>query len=108
MTKASNVFAVQVKVGINSEYSALVGWDRLWATQGEADAYRERAARNDGWTARVVSLTLDEAAAYGWIQGLRNDARYYDLCRTYGDTSDEVYSYLRACIASQNADANHT
>ena len=34
------------------------------------------------------------------IPGLRNDARYWDLRRTYGDYSREVLLHLRACAAA--------
>lgn len=32
---------------------------------------------------------------------LGNDARYWDLRRTYGDYSKEVLGHLRACVACQ-------
>jgi len=41
------------------------------------------------------------------LTGLSNDARYWDLRRTYGDYSDEVLSHLRACETVQARDANH-
>lgn len=37
---------------------------------------------------------------------LKNDARYWDLCRTYGDYSDEVLRYLEICDRSVRAGKN--
>jgi len=34
------------------------------------------------------------------LQGLKNDARYWDLCRQYGDHSPQVYLHLKACAAT--------
>jgi hypothetical protein len=42
------------------------------------------------------------------LDGLTNDARYHDLCRTYGDYSREVLSHLESCSEVQSRDANHT
>lgn len=42
------------------------------------------------------------------LDGLTNDARYWDLRRTYGDYSPEVLRYLRACAAVQRRGENHT
>jgi len=39
------------------------------------------------------------------LDGLGNDARYWDLCRTYGDYSREVYAHLRACAEYQHTAA---
>lgn len=36
---------------------------------------------------------------------LRNDARYYDLCRTYGDYSLEVLRHLQSVVDWQRG--NH-
>lgn len=35
------------------------------------------------------------------LEGLANDARYWDLRRTYGDHSPEVLSHLEACAEFQ-------
>ncbi len=35
------------------------------------------------------------------IPGLNNDARYWDLRRTYGDYSREVLAHLEACLNYQ-------
>ena len=43
-----------------------------------------------------------------WLTGLGNDARYWDLRRTYGDYSIEVLRHLRACAAVQRRGENHT
>jgi len=40
------------------------------------------------------------------LNGLGNDARYWDLCRTYGDYSREVYAHLRACAEYQHTAAS--
>lgn len=37
------------------------------------------------------------------LDGLKNDARYWDLRRTYGDNSVEVLRYLTECARWQNA-----
>lgn len=42
------------------------------------------------------------------IDGLTNDARYHDLCRTYGEYSLEVLAHLESCAAVQARGANHT
>lgn len=42
------------------------------------------------------------------LDGLGNDARYWDLMRTYGEYSTEVLNHLEACAAVQRAGANHT
>lgn len=42
------------------------------------------------------------------LDGLRNDARYWDLCRTYGDYSTEVLRHLERCAEIQARGANHT
>jgi len=36
------------------------------------------------------------------IPGLLNDAVFWDLCRTYGDYSVEVYRHLKACADYQS------
>jgi hypothetical protein len=36
------------------------------------------------------------------IRGLGNDARYWDLRRAYGDTSDEVRRHLISCARYQD------
>lgn len=38
------------------------------------------------------------------LQGLANDARYWDLRRTYGDYSPEVRRHLEACAKAQGRD----
>jgi len=35
------------------------------------------------------------------LRGLSNDARYWDLRRTYGDFSVEVLRHLRTCACAQ-------
>jgi hypothetical protein len=42
------------------------------------------------------------------LLGLNNDARYWDLRRTYGDHSVEVLRYLRSIATVQAAGRNHT
>lgn len=37
------------------------------------------------------------------LAGLGNDARYWDLRRTYGDHSQEVLRHLEACDHAQRA-----
>lgn len=43
-----------------------------------------------------------------WLEGLRNDAVYWDLRRTYGDYSDEVLAHLKRCAQWQRRGKNHT
>ncbi|MBK9496864.1 MAG: hypothetical protein IPO08_20625 [Xanthomonadales bacterium] len=42
------------------------------------------------------------------LTGLSNDARYWDLVRTYGEYSTEVLRHLRSCADVQARGANHT
>jgi hypothetical protein len=42
------------------------------------------------------------------LAGLSNDARYWDLVRTYGEYSTEVLRHLRSCAETQAQGANHT
>ena len=42
------------------------------------------------------------------LTGLSNDARYWDLMRTYGDYSAEVLRYLESCARIQARGENHT
>ena len=44
----------------------------------------------------------------GQLVGLGNDARYWDLCRTYGEHSDEVLRHLESCAETQARGENHT
>lgn len=38
------------------------------------------------------------------LRGLGNDARYWDLRRTYGDHSPEVLRHLKACAEYQGVE----
>jgi hypothetical protein len=42
------------------------------------------------------------------LTGLTNDARYWDLCRIYGDHSSRVLTHLEACSVAQRRGENHT
>ena len=42
------------------------------------------------------------------LDGLNNDARFWDLRRTYGDYSEEVLEHLERCAAIQARGENHT
>lgn len=42
------------------------------------------------------------------LSGLNNDARYWDLVRTYGEYSREVLAHLESCAAVQARGENHT
>ena len=99
-------FGITISTG--SSYHPVAGWDSLYTTREDAEACATRAQRNDGWSAKVVSMTAAEAAASGWIEGLNNDARYHDLRRSYGDGSREVSDHLERCIAVQARGENHT
>jgi len=41
------------------------------------------------------------------LQGLGNDARYWDLRRTHGDYSPQVYLHLKGCAEYQASGAQH-
>lgn len=99
-------FAVTISTG--SGYHPVSGWDRLYTTQKDAEACARVAQRNDGWDAKVVTMTAAEAGRGGWVDGLNNDARYHDLRRSYGDDSREVSEHLERCIAVQVRGENHT
>jgi hypothetical protein len=45
---------------------------------------------------RIETMTIKEqiVTLAARMQGLKNDARYWDLCRTYGDYSAEVLRHL--------------
>lgn len=42
------------------------------------------------------------------LDGLRGNATYWDLRRTYGDDSPQVLAHLRSCAEVQRRDGNHT
>lgn len=65
MNKTSTKFVVLIAAG-NSDYGPKVGWDALHSSRAEANATAKRARANDGWSAKVIRLTLDEAVHYGW------------------------------------------
>ena len=41
------------------------------------------------------------------LQGLGNDARYWDLRHNYGDYSPELYAHLESCARYQASGAQH-
>lgn len=55
-------------------------------------------------------MTLKQKIQYlkNRVTGLSNDARYWDLCRAYGEFSPEVYRHLSTCREAQTAGVNHT
>lgn len=57
-------YAVFISTG--REYGPKVGWDTLYTSRTDAEACAERARSHDGLAAKVVSMTTDEAAEYGW------------------------------------------
>jgi hypothetical protein len=62
---------------------------------------------------KTVRNAIDQLLSTGGyrgrpLAGLGNDARYWDLVRTYGEYSREVLSHLRTCSAVQARDENHT
>jgi hypothetical protein len=62
---------------------------------------------------KTVRNAIDQLLSTGGyrgrpLAGLGNDARYWDLVRTYGEYSREVLHHLRACSAVQARDENHT
>lgn len=42
------------------------------------------------------------------LDGLKNDALYHDLIRTYGEHSREVLAHLESCADVQRRGENHT
>jgi len=42
------------------------------------------------------------------LEGLKNDAYYWELRRTYGDDSPEVRKHLAVCAIIQACNKNHT
>ncbi len=64
------------------------------------------SAMSDPLTARYARVRIDELEAA--LDGLKNDARYHDLRRTYGDYSLEVLRHLESCAAVQARGENHT
>ena len=72
--------------------------ERAWAAEAEA----ELAAEAKGKGEEDMSMRQQIRAWRASLNGLGNDARYWDLCRTYGDYSREVYAHLRACAEYQH------
>lgn len=99
-------FAIVISTG--RSFGPAAGWDRLYTTRAAANDCAARARKNDGWSVKVRSMTAVQAANLGYVEGLGNDARYHDLCRTYGDSSREVVAHLERCIAVQARGENHT
>jgi len=44
----------------------------------------------------------------GTLQGLGNDARYWDMRRTHGDYSPQVYLHLKGCARYQASGSQPT
>lgn len=65
MAKSGSMYGIMIATG-TGPYRWISGWDALYATLAEARAAAKRASANDGWSARVVEITADEAAAYGY------------------------------------------
>ena len=62
---SARVYGILIQTG-NGKLRPAVGWDRGWATRAEAEACAERARRQAGWSAKVVSMTAEEADRNGW------------------------------------------
>lgn len=61
-------YAVVISAGHPTDYSPKQGWDNICESRAEADALAERARKNAGWSAKVITLTETEAAK--WHQTL--------------------------------------
>lgn len=64
--KIRETYRYAILISTGREYRALVGWNTLYASLAEAKSAAKRAERNSGWTAKVISMTPDEARHYGW------------------------------------------
>ena len=62
-------FTVLISAGNPTDYSRKVGWDGLHSTRAEAEACAARARRNDGWSAKVVTVSNAEAATWDETPG---------------------------------------
>lgn len=60
-------------------------------------------SKQDKIRLRFNSLVVGQLIADLESRGvsIKNDARYWDLCRTYGDTSPQAIRHLRGCVAYQ-------
>ena len=65
MNNMNMKYAIIIQTGLGS-FRPLAGWDTLYASRSEAVAAADRAGRNDGWSAKVVSMTGAESVELGW------------------------------------------
>lgn len=61
-------YAVLISAGTPIDYSRKVGWDHPHDSRAEAEALADRARRNPGWSAKVITLT--EAEALHWHESV--------------------------------------
>jgi hypothetical protein len=54
-------FAVLISAGTPASYDRKVGWDGLHDTRAEAEVTAARAERNDGWSAKVITVSGRDA-----------------------------------------------
>lgn len=47
-------------------FRPVVGWDAAFGSRADAEACAVRARKQDGWDAKVIEMTPDEAQANGW------------------------------------------
>lgn len=59
------VYGVLISVD-GRKFQAYEGWDASFASRAEAESCATRASKNSGWSAKVIEMTADEAAANGW------------------------------------------
>ena len=62
-------YAIEISTG--GEYIPRQGWASTWTDRRAAEAARRRAADQDGWEARIVTLTAAEADDWrtAWGEG---------------------------------------
>lgn len=65
MSKQSKIYAVLISSG--GEYRPVVGWDEVFSERKAVEACAARARRNDGWSAKVITMTRAEAEVNGWV-----------------------------------------
>lgn len=66
MTKIKTYYAVIIQPGVG-RWKSLQGWDQVFTVRRDAKEMANRARENDGWSARVVNATTEQAKDFGWI-----------------------------------------
>lgn len=82
------MFMIEIKPGTSS-YGIKPGWHDTYRTREVAEEAVARAERRDGWSARVIEVSIDVAEAWGAIgchhdpvatreEAIMSIGRYYD------------------------------